>query len=111
MPGYAGLDLLASAVLLAGPDGTIVFVNTALEDLLNTSRRTLEGQSIAQVFGEGELFALFRQAREYRFDEKRQDVTLAVSSRDPLTVHSTVVSLHEPGLAALFEFQIGRAHV
>ncbi len=105
LPGFAGLDLLASAVLLVAPDGEIVFVNTALEDLLNTSRRTLEGQQIRQLFGEGDLFVLFNQACAHRFDEKRQDVTLAMSGRDPVTVHSTVVTLHEPGLAALFEFR------
>lgn len=102
---FESLDLLASAILITSDAGRVVFVNSALEALFNTSRRNLEGQAVEALFGDSELAMLFRHAQAHHFDQKRQDISVTFPGREPVSVHSTVVALHDPGLGVLFEFR------
>ncbi|MFN7538071.1 MAG: nitrogen regulation protein NR(II) [Burkholderiales bacterium] len=103
---FAGLDLLACAVLVVAPDSRILFANTALEDLWSLSRRNLLGLTLAEAFPANPLLdQLLLQARQRSFDNKRLDLTLDFLHREALQLHATIVALEEPGLAALFEFR------
>ena len=104
-PQFAGLDLLGCGVLVTDSQFTVVFANSALESMLSVSRRALVGQVIGMIFPGSGLTELLTQVYEGRFEQKRQDVTFGLPNRDPVTVHSTVVSLQEAGLGALIEFR------
>ncbi|HWJ94621.1 MAG TPA: nitrogen regulation protein NR(II) [Telluria sp.] len=91
-PGrYAGLDLLASAVLIVGADDIIRYANPAAENLLETSVRALTRSTLASLFTNGEeLAALCAQALANPWSDRRQELTLERASREPLHVHSIV---------------------
>ena len=87
----AGLDLLASAVLLVGADGSIHYANAAAEHLLESSRKALARTRLASLFlNAEELTRLCEQALAHQYADLRQDLTLERSGRDPLHVHSIV---------------------
>ena len=101
----AGLDLLASAVLILSEDGAILFANLAAEDLLECSRKTLMSQKLSTLFVNGaDLVELCRQAVAHQFADKRQDLLLERAGRVPLHVHSVVSALDDPALPVLFEW-------
>jgi two-component system nitrogen regulation sensor histidine kinase GlnL len=88
---FAGLDLLASAVLLVDGDGGVRYANAAAENLLETSVKLLCRSSLAALFGhDGELAVLCRQALAHQWADRRQDLTLERAGREPLHVHSIV---------------------
>jgi two-component system nitrogen regulation sensor histidine kinase GlnL len=102
---FIGLDLTATAILVVADDARILFANAAMETLVNTSRRALIGLTLDETELSPELMPLFRQAHVRQFDQRRQDMTLAVHGHEPANVQGIVVSLEDPGLGALFEFR------
>ncbi|QYF94252.1 PAS domain-containing protein [Massilia sp. PAMC28688] len=87
----AGLDLLASSVLLLGADGLILYANAAAENLLEVSSRALLRQPLASVFANShELDSLCTQALAHQYADLRQDLTLERNGKAPLHVHSIV---------------------
>jgi two-component system nitrogen regulation sensor histidine kinase GlnL len=101
----AGLDLLASSVLILSCDGTIRFANLAAEDLLECSRKSLISQKLGSVFLNGAaLVELCQQAVAHQFADKRQDLLLERVGRVPLHVHSVVSALDDPVFSVLFEW-------
>jgi two-component system nitrogen regulation sensor histidine kinase GlnL len=87
----AGLDLLASAVLLVGPGGAIDYANAAAEHLLDSSAKALSKLQLSALFiNADELAKLCEQARAHQYADLRQDLTLERSGREPLHVHSIV---------------------
>ena len=73
----AGLDLLASAVVILDADGRITYANAAAEHMLESSFRTLNGHRLIELFvNGGKLEAVFQQALAHQFADKRQDLTL-----------------------------------
>ena len=87
----AGLDLLASAVLLVDADGLIIFANAAAEHLLENSLKALQRQQLRSLFGNAEeLLKLCEQALAHTYADLRQDLTLERVGREPLHVHSIV---------------------
>ncbi len=87
----AGLDLLASAVLLVGPGGAIDYANAAAEHLLDSSAKALAKLQLSALFvNADELAKLCEQARAHQYADLRQDLTLERSGREPLHVHSIV---------------------
>jgi two-component system nitrogen regulation sensor histidine kinase GlnL len=90
-PSFAGLDLLATAVLECDADGRIVHANPAAEDLLETSQRALQRQTLATLFVDAaDLAAVCAQALAHPTADFRQDLALARAGREPLHVHSIV---------------------
>jgi two-component system nitrogen regulation sensor histidine kinase GlnL len=88
---FAGLDLLASAVLLVGADGRITYANTAAEHLLESSLKALSRLQLTALFvNADELDRLCQQALEHKYADLRQDLTLERIGREPLQVHSIV---------------------
>jgi len=93
---FAGLDLLASSVLVTDAAGLVRYANPAAEHLLEVSVKSLSRQTLAELFTNGEeLDALCRQARAHKYADLRQDLTLQRSGREPLHVHVIVSAAGE----------------
>lgn len=70
---FAGLDLLATAVVVSDRDGLVVYANSAAEGLLEVSRRSLDGSALANLFIEANIFRRFlARALADPFDISRQ---------------------------------------
>ncbi len=88
---FAGLDLLASAVLLVDAAGQVRHANPAAEHMLETSVKSLSRQTLSALFSNGaELAALCAQALAHKYADLRQDLALSRAGREPLHVHSIV---------------------
>lgn len=93
---FAGLDLLASAVLVVDADGLVRHANPAAEHLLEISVKSLSRQKLASLFTNGEeLGTLCEQAAAHKYADLRQDLTLQRTAREPLHVHSIVSAAGE----------------
>ena len=102
----AGLELLASAVLLIDDEDRIIYVNAAGENLLESSLKALSRQKLDALFlNPDELANICVQARAHKFSDLRQDLTLERAGRDPLQVHSMVSALEDPAGAVLIELR------
>jgi two-component system, NtrC family, nitrogen regulation sensor histidine kinase GlnL len=101
-----GLDLLASAVIILDPNGGIAYANAAAEQLLESSLKSLFQQKLSSLFINGEqIDEIFQQAMAREFDEKRQDLTLERTNREPLQVDCILSVLHEPEMPVLIELR------
>jgi two-component system, NtrC family, nitrogen regulation sensor histidine kinase GlnL len=93
---FAGLDLLASAVLLIDATGRVRYANPAAENMLDISFKSLSRQRLAALFVNGdELAASCAQALAHKYADMRQDLTLQRPGREPLHVHSIVSAAGE----------------
>src|SRR3954468_4273931 len=85
---FQSFDLLATLVAVVRGDGTVLFANSALEDALGTSRRTIEGASILPLFGEPHLLrTALDGARVNEYAALRYDTRLVRQQGEPLPVH------------------------
>jgi two-component system nitrogen regulation sensor histidine kinase GlnL len=102
---FAGLDLLASAVLVMDADGLVRYANPAAEHLLDSSFKSLSRQRLTGLFTNGEeLGALCEQALAHKYADLRQDLALQRNGREPLCVHSIVSAAGEAEvMVELFE--------
>ena len=108
----AGLELLASAVVMLDADGHIAYANAAAENLLASSLKAMSRQKLsAQFINPDELDHICAQAREHKFSDLRQDLTLERAGRDPLHVHSIVSALDEPPGHILIELREHLQHL
>ncbi|WP_036173356.1 nitrogen regulation protein NR(II) [Massilia sp. 9096] len=93
---FAGLDLLASSVLVIDGAGHVRYANPAAEHLLEVSVKSLSRQKLTGLFTNGdELAALCEQAFAHKYADLRQDLTLHRPAREPLHVHSIVSAAGE----------------
>lgn len=93
---FAGLDLLASAVLVVDAEGLVRYANPAAEHLLEISVKSLSRQRLAGLFTNGDaLWALCRQAIDHKYADLRQELSLQRAGREPLQVHSIVSAAGE----------------
>jgi two-component system nitrogen regulation sensor histidine kinase GlnL len=106
LPSLDGLDLLASAVIILDAKGGIVYANAAAENLLESSFKVLSQQKLSELFLNGkELTALFYQAIEHQFADKRLDLVLERANREPLQVHTIVTPLDSLDMPVLLELR------
>lgn len=106
MNQFAGLDLLASAVLVLNPQGSIVYANPAAENLLERPFKLLLHSQLSELFLNGdELLDGFQQAIAQQFADKRQDLILERNGHEPLHVHSIVTALDLPDTPVLIELR------
>ncbi|KAB0331386.1 ATP-binding protein [Janthinobacterium sp. PLB04] len=102
----AGLDLLASAVILIDGDGRISYANAAAENLLESSLKALSRQKLTALFlNPDELSGICTQALEHKFSDLRQDLSLERLGREPLRVHSIISALDAPRDGVLIELR------
>jgi two-component system nitrogen regulation sensor histidine kinase GlnL len=94
---FQALDLLATLVAVVGVNGTIRYVNAALEDALGLSRRAVTDQAFADFFTEPALLTnALDGARGNEFAVLRYDAWLKSLHRDPLPVHVVVAPSEAP---------------
>jgi two-component system nitrogen regulation sensor histidine kinase GlnL len=85
---FQSFDLLATLVAVVRGDGTVVFANSALEDALGSSRRTIVGASVFPLFGEPHLLrTALDGARGNEYAALRYDTRLLRQQGEPLPVH------------------------
>jgi two-component system, NtrC family, nitrogen regulation sensor histidine kinase GlnL len=88
---FALFDLLATQVAVVNVEGEVLFANSALEDLLGSSRRSLIGSVLADIFAEPQVLKNALQGvRNNDFAALRYEATLQRPSIDPVLVHVVV---------------------
>ena len=98
-PRFQSLDLLVTLVAVVDADGSVVFANSALEDALGSSRRTIEGSKLPQNFTEPHILQnALEGASSNEFAALRYDAWLVrQSTAEPLLVHVVVAQTDRPG--------------
>ena len=96
---FQSLDLLATLVAVVGGNGAVLFANSALEDALGTSRRTIEGSSFPECFTEPHILRnALEGAGSNEFAALRYDAWLVrQNTAEPLPVHVVVAQTDRPG--------------
>jgi two-component system nitrogen regulation sensor histidine kinase GlnL len=95
---FQSLDLLATLVAVVGADGAVLFANSALEDALGISRRTIEGSNFPHCFTEPQVLQNALQgASSNEFAALRYDAWLVRNNADALPVHVVVAQTDKPG--------------
>ncbi len=95
---FHALDLLATLVAVVGTDGTLLYVNAALEDALGLSRRSVTGAQLADFFTDPALLLnALVGAKDNEFAALRYDAWLKSLHRDPLPVHVVVAQTEMVG--------------
>ena len=85
---FQPFDLLATLVAVVGLDATVSFSNSALEDALGISRRTIVGSDLADVFTEpAQLQSAFEGARDNAYAVLRYDAWIKRVAAEPMPVH------------------------
>lgn len=92
---YAGLDLLATAVLIVGAGGAVAYANQAAEQLFDLSRRGLVGHGAARLFAEeSEVEQMLADARANELGVRRQLLSVRRPHREPLPVQAVASALY-----------------
>ena len=104
--GFAGLDLLATAVV-ALDDGFVVrYANPAAESLLDTGARSMSGQPFPGLFAEtAEIERSLGEALNTHWDYSAQVVTYVRPGREPLPLSCIVTRIDAAGLTLLVELR------
>ena len=96
-PSYRALDRLATLVAVLDTEGAVRFANSALEDAIGLSRRSLAGVPLADWFTQPEgLLQALRGARGHDYTVIRYDALLKRLNNEPLPVH-VVLAHNDPG--------------
>lgn len=108
----AGLDLLATGVIVLGPDDRIIGLNLAAEQLLDVSVRFACGQTLERVLANSAPVAtLVSEARANHFSRKRIDLLTPVPGREPLDLVVTLVVPERPDGLLLIELYENDIHM
>ncbi|MGA2550482.1 MAG: nitrogen regulation protein NR(II) [Burkholderiaceae bacterium] len=104
---FAGLDFLTSAVVILDADARVEHANAAAETLFEFSRKSLVSQRFSGLFLNGHVIEeLFAEALEHQFSNKRLDLSLQRTHREPLHLHAIVtVWQDEPTTPVVLEMQ------
>lgn len=95
---FQSFDLLATLVAVVHGDGAVLFANSALEDAMGTSRRTIEGSHFPDCFTEPHILQnALEGAGSNEFAALRYDAWLRRLNHDPLPVHVIVAQTERPG--------------
>ncbi len=95
---FQPFDWLATLVAVVRLDGSVLFANSALEDALGTSRRTIEGSQFADFFTEPHLLeSALDGAAVNEFAALRYDSSIKRLNHDPFPVHVVVAQTEMPG--------------
>jgi two-component system nitrogen regulation sensor histidine kinase GlnL len=106
LPDFAGLDLLATAVIVLDESLRIRFMNTAAESLFEASRRNFEYQPLKTLLPDaGPLADTSQEAlrNDLGFIEHEWDISRR--HHPPLTVNCTGTPFHLPERGILLEFR------
>jgi two-component system nitrogen regulation sensor histidine kinase GlnL len=102
----AGLDALATAVMLLDQGLRIRYANPAAETLFDLSTRSVAGLGVEQVFQDpGQLIAAVRQALEEHATYVEHDLTLCVPNHPRVHLSCSVTPVEQDGGSLMVEFQ------
>src|SRR5207249_1621386 len=94
---FQSFDLLATLVAVVRGDGTVLFANSALEDALGSSRRTIEGASLMPLFAEPHVLrTALDGARINEYAALRYDTRLLRQGADAMPVHVVLAQTEVP---------------
>jgi len=97
---FHSFDLLATLVAVVRTDGLVLFANSALEDALGISRRTIEGSQLPDCFTEPQLLQnALEGAGSNEFAALRYDAWLKRVNHEAMPVHVVVAQTDTPGEA------------
>lgn len=103
---FAGLDLLACAVVVLDEQGYCRFQNLAAEQLFELSARALREHRFAENFSNGSIIAqLLAEARAGAFSQKSLDIQLERAGRGPMSLAVSAVVLEIEDCRLLLEFR------
>ncbi|HEX5613267.1 MAG TPA: nitrogen regulation protein NR(II) [Burkholderiales bacterium] len=103
---YAGLELLATAVLLLDEQLEVRYANPAAENLLETGAKSLLGRRLPGLFAnEHEIEKALHDALEARWDYTTQDGTFERSGHDPLPLSCVFARIEDPNARMLVELR------
>ena len=106
MFSFAGLDLLATAVVVLDDEFVVRYANPAAENLLTTGAKSLIGQPFLAFFAERtELERALEEARITHWDYSAQNVTYTRGGRVEVPLSCTVTRIDAFGLALLAELR------
>src|SRR3954463_15472906 len=94
---FQSFDLLATLVAVVRGDGSVLFANSALEDAVGSSRRTIEGASFLPFFAEPNVLrTALDGARVNEYAALRYDARLLRHSAEDLPVHVVLAQTEHP---------------
>jgi two-component system nitrogen regulation sensor histidine kinase GlnL len=94
---FQSFDLLATLVAVVRGDGIVLFANSALEDALGTSRRSIEGASFLPFFSEPHVLrTALDGARVNEYAALRYDARLIRHGAEPMPVHVVLAQTESP---------------
>jgi two-component system nitrogen regulation sensor histidine kinase GlnL len=100
---YQSFDLLATLVAVVENAATVSFANSALEDAMGLSRRTIVGSSLCDAFTEPALLQnALHGVRDNAFAVLRYDAFLKRLGAEPMPVH-VIISWTEPAVEIVVE--------
>src|SRR5688572_2053680 len=103
---FAGLDLLATAVVILDDEFVVRYANPAAENLLTAGARSLIGQPFLGFFAERkELERSLEEARVIHWDYSARNVTYVRTGREPVPLSCTVTRIDAFGLGLLAELR------
>jgi two-component system nitrogen regulation sensor histidine kinase GlnL len=103
---FAGLDLLATAVVVLDDEFVVRYANPAAENLLTAGARSLIGQPFLGFFAErSELERSLEEARVIHWDYSARNVTYVRTGRQPVPLSCTVTRIDAFGLGLLAELR------
>ena len=106
MFSFAGLDLLATAVVVLDEELVVRYANPAAENLLTAGAKSLIGQPFLALFAErAELERSLAEARVTHWDYSAQNVTYTRAGRAEVPLSCTVTRIDAFGAALLAELR------
>jgi two-component system nitrogen regulation sensor histidine kinase GlnL len=103
---FAGLDLLATAVVVLDDDFVVRYANPAAENLLTAGAKSLIGQAFLGFFAErAVLERALEEARITHWDYSAQNVTYIRGGRVEVPLSCTVTRIDAFGLGLLAELR------
>lgn len=103
---FAGLELLATAVLLLDDERVVVHANAAAENLFELSKRQLVGRRPQDIFNDaGLLLATIEKTGASGASFSEQELELTVAGRTRVHLSCTATAVDAPGAALLLEFR------
>ena len=103
---FAGLDLLATAVVALDERFVVRYANPAAESLLDTGAKSMIGQSFPGLFTEtAEVEHTLGEALNTHWDYSAQAVSYVRTGREPLPLSCIVTRIDAAGLTLLAELR------
>jgi len=104
--GFAGLELLPTAVVVLDEHFFVRYANPAAESLLATGAKSLNGQPFLHLFAErAELERLLGEAAQTHWDYSAQHVTYNRAGHEPMPLSCTLARVDSGGYALLAELR------